>query len=72
MEDYEKTQASIKLLAELAKGQKAGETSDHGSAGWESIESVEAAFRYHRFSAFLLSQPQQNTSIKLDKIPQRG
>jgi len=43
MEDYEKTQASIKLMAELAKGRKAGETSDHGSAGWESIESVESA-----------------------------
>ena len=43
MEDYEKTQASLKLMAELARGRKTGETSDHGSAGWESIESVEAA-----------------------------
>ena len=38
MEDYEKTQASIKLMAELAHGRKAGETQ-----GWETIESVEAA-----------------------------
>jgi len=43
MEEYEKTQASIKLMAELAKGRKAGEMPDHGSAGWESIESVETA-----------------------------
>jgi len=38
MEEYEKTQASIKLMAELSKGRKTGETQ-----GWESIESVEAA-----------------------------
>ena len=43
MEDYEKTQASLKLMAELARGRKAGEMSDHGSVGWESIESVETA-----------------------------
>jgi len=43
MEEYEKTQASIKLLAELAKGRREGEKSDHGSAGWETIESVETA-----------------------------
>ena len=36
MEDYEKTQASIRLMSELAKGRKAGE-----EKGWESIESVE-------------------------------
>jgi len=36
--DYEKTQAEIKLMAELAKGRKAGETQ-----GWEKIEDVEAA-----------------------------
>jgi prevent-host-death family protein len=36
MEDYEKTQASIRLMSELAKGKKAGE-----EKGWESIESVE-------------------------------
>ena len=38
MEDYERTQASLKLLTELARGRKAGETQ-----GWRSIESVEAA-----------------------------
>jgi len=37
MEDYEKTNASLKLMAELAKGRKAGE--EHG---WETIENVEA------------------------------
>jgi len=38
MEDYEKTQASIKLMIELSKGRKAGE-----EQGWETIESIEAA-----------------------------
>jgi prevent-host-death family protein len=38
MEDYEKTQASINLMAALAKGRKAGE-----EQGWETIESIEAA-----------------------------
>jgi len=38
MEEYEKTQASIKLMAELSRGRKAGEIKE-----WESIESVEAA-----------------------------
>jgi len=37
MEDYEKTQAGIKLMIELAKGRKSGE-----EQGWETIESVEA------------------------------
>jgi len=34
MEDYEKTNASLKLMAELAKGRKAGE-----EQGWETIEN---------------------------------
>jgi prevent-host-death family protein len=38
MEDYEKTQAGIRLMAELAKGRRAGE-----EQGWETIENVEAA-----------------------------
>jgi prevent-host-death family protein len=38
MDDYAKTQASIKLMAELAKGRKAGE-----EQGWETIEEVEAS-----------------------------
>ena len=38
IEDYEKTQASIRLMSELNKGRKSGE-----EQGWESIESVEAA-----------------------------
>lgn len=42
MEDYEKTQASIKLIAELAKGRKAGE-----EQGWKTIENVEAALGIH-------------------------
>jgi PHD/YefM family antitoxin component YafN of YafNO toxin-antitoxin module len=37
IEDYEKTQAGIRLMSELAKGRKSGE-----EQGWESIESVEA------------------------------
>ena len=43
MEEYEKAQTSIKLMTYLAKGRKAGEALDNGSAGWESIESVESA-----------------------------
>jgi len=38
MEDYEKTQASIRLMSELAKGKKMGE-----EKGWETIENVESA-----------------------------
>lgn len=38
MQDYEKTQATIKLLSELAKGEKAGK-----EIGWLSIEDVESA-----------------------------
>ena len=38
MADYEKTQAGIKLMTELAKGRKSGE-----EQGWETIESIEAA-----------------------------
>jgi PHD/YefM family antitoxin component YafN of YafNO toxin-antitoxin module len=38
MEDYEKTEAGIRLMGELAKGRKAGE-----EQGWETIEDVEAA-----------------------------
>ena len=40
MGDYEKTQATIKLMAELAKGEKAGE-----EQGWLSIEDVEQDLR---------------------------
>jgi prevent-host-death family protein len=40
MGDYEKTQATIKLMAELAKGEKAGE-----EQGWLSIEEVEQDLR---------------------------
>ena len=37
MEEYEKTQASIKLMTELAVGRKSGE-----EQGWKTIENVEA------------------------------
>jgi len=37
MEDYERMQAGIKLMSELAKGRDSGE-----EQGWETIESVEA------------------------------
>jgi len=37
MEDYEKMQASIKLMSELARGRASAE--EHG---WETIENVEA------------------------------
>jgi hypothetical protein len=37
MEDYSKTQADMKLMAELAKGRKSGE-----SEGWKTIDEVEA------------------------------
>ena len=36
MNDYEKTQATIKLLNELAKGRKSGE-----EKGWLTLEAVE-------------------------------
>ena len=36
MHDYEKTQATIKLLNELAKGRKSGE-----EKGWLTLEAVE-------------------------------
>jgi prevent-host-death family protein len=35
MDDYEKTQATIKLMAEIARGEKAGE-----DEGWLSLEEV--------------------------------
>ena len=38
MHDYEKIQAGMKLMSELAKGRKSGEVES-----WETIESVEAA-----------------------------
>ena len=36
--EYEKTQATLKLMSELAKGEKAGQ-----EKGWRTIEEVEAA-----------------------------
>lgn len=36
MEDYEKTQATIRLMNEIAKGQRSGETE-----GWLTMEAVE-------------------------------
>jgi prevent-host-death family protein len=36
--DYEKTQATIKLMSELAKGERSG-----NEQGWLSIEDVEKA-----------------------------
>jgi hypothetical protein len=36
MDDYEKTQAGMRLMAELLKGRKAGEQQE-----WETIESLE-------------------------------
>ena len=38
LHDYEKSKATIKLLAQLAKGEKAGQ-----EQGWMAIEEVEAA-----------------------------
>jgi prevent-host-death family protein len=38
MADYEKTQATLKLMSELARGEKAG-----NEKGWLSIEDVEKA-----------------------------
>ena len=38
MEEYDKTQATMKLMADLARGRKAGE-----DLGWQSIDEVEAA-----------------------------
>mgnify|MGYP002512801728 CR=1 FL=1 len=37
--DYEKTQATLKLMGELAKGRKSGETE-----GWLAPEDVQAHF----------------------------
>jgi len=39
MLEYEKMQATIKLLVELAKGEKSGR-----ERGWFSVEDVEASF----------------------------
>lgn len=36
MEDYEKTQATIRLLNEISKGRRSGETE-----GWLTMEAVE-------------------------------
>jgi prevent-host-death family protein len=38
MDDYSKTQASIKLMAELDKGRRSGE-----EQGWETIADVETS-----------------------------
>ena len=40
MQDYEKTQATLQLMNELAKGRRSGETE-----GWLSTEEVRAHFR---------------------------
>lgn len=40
MKDYEKTQATLKLMQELAKGRHSGETE-----GWLTPEEVRAHFR---------------------------
>ena len=37
MQDYEKTQATLRLMSELAKGRRSGETE-----GWLTLEEVEA------------------------------
>ena len=37
MQDYEKTQATLRLMNELAKGRRSGETD-----GWLTLEEVEA------------------------------
>lgn len=37
MQDYEKTQATLRLMSELAKGQQSGETE-----GWLALEDVES------------------------------
>jgi prevent-host-death family protein len=38
MQDYEKTQATLKLMSELAKGEKSGK-----EQGWLSIDEVEVS-----------------------------
>ena len=40
MQDYEKTQATVRLMNELAKGRKSGETE-----GWLTPEDMRAHFR---------------------------
>ena len=40
MQDYEKTQATLKLINELAKGRRSGETE-----GWLSPDDMRAHFR---------------------------
>ena len=42
MADYERTQATIRLLNELEKGRRSGEES-----GWLSLEAVEAQLGLH-------------------------
>jgi len=40
IQEYEKTQATVKLLAELARGEQSGRT-----GGWLSIDELEASLR---------------------------
>lgn len=40
MQDYEKTQATLRLMRELAKGRQSGETE-----GWLSLEEMREHFR---------------------------
>ena len=40
LQDYEKTQATLRLMNELAKGRRSGETE-----GWLTLEEVMAHFR---------------------------
>ena len=37
IQDYEKTQATLRLMSELAKGRRSGETE-----GWRTLEEVES------------------------------
>mgnify|MGYP000394015914 CR=1 FL=1 len=43
MQDYERTQATLRLMNELAKGRKSGE-----EKGWLTLEAVEKTSRNRR------------------------
>lgn len=43
MREYEKTQATLKLMAELAKGEKSGR-----EQGWLTLDEVEANLGIHK------------------------
>jgi len=60
IQDYEKTQATIRLMNELEKGRKSGE-----EKGWLTLEAVDACiYRKRRKMTWLKSKPISRRSLK--------